>query len=147
MTRQTSGHDVSAQLDADYASAGFGQRLGFGRRPAVLVVDWINAYVDPASPLCLDGAAALASTKRLVEAGRRCGFPIVFTGVRFQASGIDGGLFYRKNKALVLLQGDVHMSRFPERAVTSRGRHHVVQAVCECVLRYRAGADPDVTGL
>jgi maleamate amidohydrolase len=113
-------HDVPA-LDADYAGAGFGQRLGFGRRPAVLVVDWINAYLDPESPLCLDGTAALASTKRLVEAGRRCGAPIVFTGVRFQPSGIDGGLFYRKNASLALLQGDVHMSRFPDELSPQEG--------------------------
>lgn len=38
-------------LTGDYQRAGFAGRLGFGRRPAVLVVDIVRAYLDASSPL------------------------------------------------------------------------------------------------
>jgi maleamate amidohydrolase len=39
-------------LDEDYARAGFGGHLPFDYRPALLIVDVCNAYLDPASALC-----------------------------------------------------------------------------------------------
>ena len=48
-----------SDLRADYAAAGFGGRLPFGTRPALLIVDVCNAYLDPASPLCHDFYEAL----------------------------------------------------------------------------------------
>lgn len=87
-------------LTEDYAAAGFGGRLSFGVRPALLVVDVCNAYLDPASPLYAGVESAFASNIRLVNAARGAGIPVVFTRVLYSANGIDGGLFYRKVPAL-----------------------------------------------
>ena len=87
-------------LTADYAAAGFGGRLPFGERPAVLIVDVCNAYLDPASPLYAGVESALASNIRLVDAARAAGVPVIFTRVLYTADGADGGLFYRKVPAL-----------------------------------------------
>lgn len=89
-----------SELEADYAAAGFGGRLPFGERPALLVVDVCNAYLDPASPLYAGVEDALASNIRLVDAARSAGVPVVFTRVLYSANGADGGLFYRKVPAL-----------------------------------------------
>jgi maleamate amidohydrolase len=98
-------------LDADYAAAGFGRALPFGRRPALLVVDFVRAYIDPASPLYAGCESAFASAKRLAAAARAGGVPVIFTGVEYRAGGADGGIFYRKVGALkVFDQG----SRFGE---------------------------------
>ena len=87
-------------LTADYAAAGFGGRLPFGERPALLIVDVCNAYLDPVSPLYARVESALASNLRLVDAARASGVPVVFTRVLYTADGADGGLFYRKVPAL-----------------------------------------------
>ena len=89
-----------SDLTADYAAAGFGGRLPFGTRPAVLIVDVCNAYLDPESPLYAGVESALASNIRLVDAARAAGVPVVFTRVLYCADGADGGLFYRKVPAL-----------------------------------------------
>lgn len=89
-----------SDLDADYATAGFGGRLAFGDRPALLVVDVCNAYLDPQSPLYAGVEDALASNIRLVDAARAANIPVVFTRVLYTANGADGGLFYRKVPAL-----------------------------------------------
>jgi hypothetical protein len=41
-----------------YAERGFGRRSGAGERPALVVVDLVNGFTDPASPLWCDADAA-----------------------------------------------------------------------------------------
>ena len=96
-TARTSGAD----LHADYAQAGFGATLPFGARPALLVVDVVQAYLTPGSPLFAQGFVdALASIRRLVAVTRAAAAPVIFTRVVYDANGRDGGLFFRKVPAL-----------------------------------------------
>lgn len=88
-------------LNDDYRRAGFGATLPFGRHPALLIVDVVRAYIDPASPLFAQGFVdALAPNRRLVAAARKAGVPVFFTRVAYDAQGRDGGLFFRKVPAL-----------------------------------------------
>jgi maleamate amidohydrolase len=105
---------VSDDLSANYAGA-FGGALSFGRRPALLVVDVVVAYLTPGSPL-YDPAfeGALASNERLVAAARTAGVPVIFTNVVYQPGGADGGLFYAKVPALQAFQRGSPMGAFPD---------------------------------
>jgi maleamate amidohydrolase len=91
---------VTTDLDADYAAAGFGGALGWGKRPALLLVDIVMAYFDKASPLYAGVESILSPNQRLLAAARAAAIPVIFTSVRYSAGGIDGGLFYRKVAAL-----------------------------------------------
>jgi len=108
-----------SDLTEDYARAGFSGHLAFGERPALLIVDVCNAYLDPASPLYAGVEAALDSTIRLAAAAREAGIPVVFTRVAYSSGGRDGGLFYRKVPALAAYLdgnplGDFHDRLRPE---------------------------------
>ncbi len=88
-------------LDQDYQRAGFGGSLVFGQRPALLVIDVVQAYVVPGSPLYAQGFVdALEPNRRLIAAARSAGVPVVFTGVAYAADGHDGGRFFQKVPAL-----------------------------------------------
>jgi len=87
-------------LDADYTQAGFGNRLEAGRRPALLLVDLVRAYFDPAAELYLGERACLDSAARLLAAARAARIPVVHTRVAYVEGGADGGVFYRKVSAL-----------------------------------------------
>ena len=102
-----------SDLAADYAAAGFDGRLAFGRRPALLMVDVCNAYLDPASALYAGVESALASNIRLLAAARAAGVPAVFTRVAYSAGGLDGGLFYRKVPALAAYLDGNPLGDFP----------------------------------
>ena len=102
-----------SDLAADYAAAGFDGRLEFGRRPALLMVDVCNAYLEPASPLYAGVEAALASNIRLLGAARAARVPAVFTRVAYSAGGLDGGLFYRKVPALAAYLDGNPLGDFP----------------------------------
>ena len=91
----------SDDLGDDYAKAGFSGHLAFGRRPALLVVDVVMAYLKADSPLYAPPfELALQSNIRLVNAARSAGVPVIFTNVQYGASGADGGVFFRKVPAL-----------------------------------------------
>jgi maleamate amidohydrolase len=86
----------------------FGGTLGGGARPALVVIDMVQAYVDEASPLFVGerAPAMTASIVRLLDAARVSGLPIVFTGVRYEPGGADGGVFFRKVPILEIFVGD-----------------------------------------
>lgn len=94
---------MTEKVDDNYARAGFSQPLGFGKAPALLVIDWVTAYNDPASPLYAGAEAAVASTARILDAARTAGIPVLYTVVEVPATGAGGGLFARKNKGLAAL--------------------------------------------
>ena len=101
-------------LTSDYRRAGFSGRLGFGEDPAVLVVDIVRAYLDPASPLYAGVEDAVASAARVVAAARDAGVPVLFTRVEFVPGGADGGVFYRKVPALRALDAGSPLADFAD---------------------------------
>ncbi len=86
-------------LAANYVGA-FDGRLSFGKRPALLIVDFVMAYLDKSSPLYAHVEDALESNIRLLAAARAAGIPIIFTNVVYEKDGSDGGLFYKKIPSL-----------------------------------------------
>jgi maleamate amidohydrolase len=103
-----------ADLGADYKAAGFNGRLAFGAKPALLVIDVVQAYLDRGSPLYAGVEAARDSNIRLTHAARSAGVPVVFTNVRYSAGGADGGVFFRKVPALSCFLDGGPLGAFPE---------------------------------
>lgn len=100
-------------LDQDYAAAGFGEELGFGDKPALILVDFVMAYLEPTAPLYAGVEAEVAVAANLVAAARKARVPVLFTRVEFTPGGADGGHFYRKVKALSCLDKGSPLGNFP----------------------------------
>jgi maleamate amidohydrolase len=79
----------------NYLANGFNGRLGHGREPALLVVDFVEAYLDPTSPMYAAVENERDCGARILKAARDAGIPVLFTKVEFQDE-TDGGLFVRK---------------------------------------------------
>jgi maleamate amidohydrolase len=103
---------MSDDLAENYKGA-FDGNLPFGQRSALLIVDFVVAYLDPASPLYAGVEDALASNERLLAAARKAGIPILFTNVVYTPGGADGGVFYRKVPALRLFDKGSPLGAFP----------------------------------
>lgn len=102
--------DRPAEWDTAFAG-----HLQPGTSPALLLVDPVRAYVDAGSPLHLEsGAAALAQMARLAAEFRARALPVIWTGVRYQPGGADGGHFFRKVPALELFVGESEAGSFPD---------------------------------
>lgn len=82
-------------LEANYRRA-YGHRLGFGRRPAVILIDLVRAYFDRGCDLWADCDAALAAALRIRDAARAAGVPVIYTNMVFHPKALDGGRFFQK---------------------------------------------------
>ena len=92
------------QAQKVYAAAGLGQAVTLGSRPAVLVVDFSCGFTDPECTLGADMSAEVEATRRLLDAGRAKGLPVIFTTIGYEPSLKDGGLWLQKVPALGDLQ-------------------------------------------
>jgi nicotinamidase-related amidase len=92
-------------LSENYRRNGLAGRVGFGERPAVLVVDFVRAYTTPGSPLYAAPGVpdAVRASVPLLEAARGAGVPVIYTTVAYAPDGRDGGQFVRKVPALLQL--------------------------------------------
>jgi len=93
-------------LAANYARGGFGHALAAGSHPALLVIDFVRAYLLPDSPLYAGVEQVQADCAILLASAREAGIPIVHTNVRYQPGGRDGGVFFRKVPALRCFEAD-----------------------------------------
>jgi maleamate amidohydrolase len=91
-----------SELDV-YRQQGFGNRSGFGRSPALLIVDFVNGFNDPALFGGGNIGTAIASTKGLLQRARAQRLPIVFTRVVYAEDGSDAGVFCLKAPGLAAL--------------------------------------------
>jgi nicotinamidase-related amidase len=91
---------MTGSLTDSYAAGGFGLALQPGRRPALLIVDFVQAYLVEGSPLYAAAEPARAAAETLLAAARRARIPVLHTHVGYQAGGRDGGVFFRKVPAL-----------------------------------------------
>ena len=108
---------MSESLEQNYARGGFGKSLSFGKRPALLVIDFVRAYLVPGSPLYAGVEQTRADCATLLQAARRAGIPVVHTNVVYQPGGRDGGVFFRKVPALACFEAGAH----PELAAFGEG--------------------------
>ena len=92
------------QAQQVYERAGLGQSVTLGSRPAVLVVDFSCGFTDPACTLGSDLTKEVEATRRLLDAARAKGLPVVFTTIGFEPSLKDGALWLQKVPALGDLQ-------------------------------------------
>ena len=101
-------------LNADYEAAGFKRSLEPGVRPALLVIDFVNAYLDPDSPLYAGVHDALRSAARVLAAARESAIPVIYTKVIYTPGGADGGIFYRKIPVLEVFDAGSPLGEIPD---------------------------------
>ena len=105
-------NNMTDNLDANYANV-YGNRIGFGKRPALVLIDFVEAYFDKECDLYADVEDALASAQRVLEVAREAGVLVVFTNVVYHKSGINGGRFFQKAMPLKNFREGSPMGAWP----------------------------------
>lgn len=104
---------TDVDLAANYAKA-YDNRIGFGKKPALVLIDFVQAYFEPESPLYAGVDDALASALRIRSAAREKGMPVILTGVVLHPSGLDGGRFFQKAKPLACFTAGNPLGAWPD---------------------------------
>ena len=89
-----------------YTYQSFGKRMGFGERPALLIVDFTVGFNDPNWFGGGNIDAAVKRTVGLLAFARRTRLPIAHTKVIYAKDGANAGVFALKAPRLKLLTAD-----------------------------------------
>ena len=87
-----------------YESQGFGNRIGFGRSPALLIIDFINGFSDPDRFGGGNIQEAIESTAELLAVARHMDLPVVYTSHVYAEDGSEDGVFNLKVPGLAKLK-------------------------------------------
>jgi maleamate amidohydrolase len=95
---------------------GFGGRGGFGRRPALVVIDMTLGFTDPESPLACDLEGPVSEIQKLLRAARQAEIPIAFTTVAYRESDkLTAATFIDKVPALLTLEAGTRWAEIDPR--------------------------------
>ncbi|KIY53511.1 N-carbamoylsarcosine amidase [Fistulina hepatica ATCC 64428] len=100
---------ITHSESASYAASGFANVMGWGCRPALLIIDVCKAYWTPGSPLDLSANPSASvvpeSIRTLLSAARAEHIPVFWSTVEYTHPDMaDAGLFYLKSKVLTVWQ-------------------------------------------
>ncbi|MDB5794589.1 MAG: N-carbamoylsarcosine amidase [Noviherbaspirillum sp.] len=88
-----------------FKERGFGQTMGFGKRPGLVVVDLICGFTDPEMPLGANLDSQVEVTNQLIAACRQADAPIFFTTTSYDDASLkDGGIWTLKQKGAATLR-------------------------------------------
>lgn len=102
--------DAVSDLEV-YKRQGYGGRSGFGSRPAVIVVDFVNGFADPNQLGGGNIGHAIDNTAELLSAARDAELPIAYTRVVYAEDAADTGVFCLKSPNLAKLTEHAHGSQ------------------------------------
>jgi maleamate amidohydrolase len=120
-------NDWELATKAQYQEKGLGARVGWGRRPALIVVDLAKGFTDPSSPLGGNLDSEVAATAQLLNACRKHGHPVIYLTVAYKSDFSDGATFIDKVPALKVLVEDGPWVEIDDRITPGPGEPVVVK--------------------
>jgi nicotinamidase-related amidase len=108
-----------------YDRAGFGAAVERGSRPAVVVVDLSRGFTEARFPTGSDLSAEVAATRRLVDAARGAGVPVLFTTIAFDEG--EETAWLRKAPGLAVLAAGSELVQIDPRLEPAAGEPILVK--------------------
>lgn len=93
----TEHHNEQQSADANYQGV-WGHRIGFGKKPALLMIDFMQGYTQKDAPLFAPGVvSAVAESVELLTCARKNAVLVVHTNIRYHPGHfLDGGIWVKK---------------------------------------------------
>lgn len=86
-----------------YEEKGFARRSGYGKHPALLIIDMTKGFTDPASPMGSEVTSQIEAIQALLKEFRAQGLPIFYTVNLHDPDDPGGRLFVAKIPAIAML--------------------------------------------
>jgi nicotinamidase-related amidase len=97
----TSGKDD----DEFFRQRGFGIKIGFGERPAVIVIDMLKGFTDPSMLLGANLDSQIEAQKPMVAVAHERNIPVIYSTVIYEDRDFkDAGLWALKMKGAMTLK-------------------------------------------
>ncbi len=90
---------ISGKDDEEFfRQRGFGLKIGFGERPALIVIDMLKGFTDPAMPLGSDLAPQIEAQKPLLAVAHERTIPVIFSTVMYHEADIRDAAIWALSK-------------------------------------------------
>jgi maleamate amidohydrolase len=91
--------------DEFFKQRGFGLRIGFGERPALLVIDMVKAFTNPDMMLGSNLDRQIEAHRPLLALAHARKIPVLFSTVMYEDADFkDAGIWALKQKGVVTLK-------------------------------------------
>jgi maleamate amidohydrolase len=88
-----------------FRQRGFGLKIGFGERPALLVIDMLKGFTDASMMLGANLDKEIEAQQPLIAAAHERGIPVIFSTVEYDEPDIaDAGIWALKQKGVQTLK-------------------------------------------
>lgn len=90
-----------------FRQRGFGLKIGFGERPALIVIDMLKGFTDPDMLLGSNLAPQIEAQKPLLAVAHERNMPVIFSTVMYHEADIrDAGIWGLKQRGALTLTAD-----------------------------------------
>jgi maleamate amidohydrolase len=109
-------------------------RIGFGKKPALLVIDLVQGYTLPGAPLLAAGVVkCVKEVPALLRAARRMKVPVIHTRVFYNPVTFeDGGMWIKKAPVLKALVAGSRYTEFCPEVKPRKGETVIVKNYASC---------------
>jgi maleamate amidohydrolase len=120
--------------DAEFfKQRGFGQKLGFGQRPALLIVDMAKAFTNPAMTLGSNLDSQIEAIQALLRAAHDRDVPVIFSTVSYEDENLkDAGVFGMKQKGSSTLRAGTEGVQIDSRLEFRKSDSLLVKKYASC---------------
>jgi nicotinamidase-related amidase len=128
-------HDAAEEfrrLRREFQAKGYAGRVGFGQRPALLVVDLVPGFTDLRSPMASDLESVLRATQSLLAAARKAAIPVFFSTIAYDPDLHDAGLWRKKIPSLDWLVAGSEWVQVDPRLGQRRGETTISRKAASC---------------
>ena len=124
---------VSQDEKTFFAERGFGMKMGFGKTPALLVIDLIKAFTDASTMLGSNLDAQVEQSNKLIDASHRRSIPVFFSTVIYEQADLgDSGIWAMKHKGTRLLRAGSDMVKLDPRVHAEDRDALIVKKYASC---------------
>lgn len=125
---------TSRKADEEFfKQRGFGVRIGFGERPALIVIDMINGFTDASMPLGAPLESQLAAQRPLIDVAHERNIPVIFSTVIYNDHDLkDAGLWAIKMKGTMTLKAGTPAVEIDERLDMRKTDSLLVKKYASC---------------
>ncbi len=104
---------TSGKADEEFfKQRGFGIKMGFGERPALIVIDMLKGFTDSSMPLGANLDKEIEAQKPMIDVAHQRGIPVIFSTVIYNDHDLkDAGLWAIKMKGTLTLKAAPRRSR------------------------------------
>jgi nicotinamidase-related amidase len=124
---------ASQEMDAFFRKRGFSRTIGFGQRPAVVVVDIIGAFTNPELPLGANLDAVIEQANRILGPARAAKVPIFFSSVAYEDEDLrDAGIWALKQSGVMTLRAGTPEIEVDKRLGRRPGEALIMKKYASC---------------